>query len=186
MSQRENSKADFKWPVAVVQRIAAPADKVWATISMPGNLEPCHPFCAKNPVEVWPGSKARDQVHYLNGLVYERQFCGWIEGIGYDLNIGRRGGRTSFVSWRIQSIDPRRTNLRISVYPYLIQNLPVVIRWFPYFVYIRPLLRRYLSSVTKGFEWYMTRNEPVPRNQFGSHPWFSERGSKTRSDQTGG
>ena len=181
MSQWEDLKPGFKWPVAVVQRIAAPADKVWDTISMPGNLEPCYPFCAKNPVEVWPGPEARDQVHYLNGLVYERRFCSWIEGIGYDLNIGRRGGRSSFVSWRIQPIDPGQTNLRISVYPYVIQNLPVAIRWLPHIMRIRPLLRRYLASVTKGFEWYVTRNEPVPRNQFGPHPWFSERNSKSRS-----
>ena len=170
----------FRWPVSVVQRIAAPAGKVWDTISMPGNLEPCHPFCAKNPVEIWPGSKSRDQVHYLNGLVYQRQFRRWIAGIGYDLNFGRSGERTSFVSWRIQPIDSSQTDLRISVYPHVILNLPAAIRWIPYVVHIRPLLRKYLSSVTKGFEWYVTRNEPVPRNHFGPHQWFSERGSETR------
>jgi hypothetical protein len=25
----------------------------------------------------------------------------------------------------------------------------------------------------RGFEWYVTRGEPVPRNKFGKHPWFS-------------
>jgi hypothetical protein len=28
-------------------------------------------------------------------------------------------------------------------------------------------------SVGKGFEWYVTRGAPVPRDQFGKHPWFS-------------
>jgi hypothetical protein len=37
------------------------------------------------------------------------------------------------------------------------------------------MLRRYLSSVTRGVEWWVTRGEPVPRNQFGSHRWFSEK-----------
>ena len=32
-----------------------------------------------------------------------------------------------------------------------------------------------LVMVTRGFEWYVTRGEPVPRNQFGPHPWFSAR-----------
>jgi len=173
MPQVEDPKPGFKWPVAVVRRIAAPAEKVWDAISMPGNLESCHPFCAENPVEVWPGSEARDQVKYLNGLVYERRFCRWIEGIGYDLHIGRRGGKSSFVSWRMQPSDLEHTSLRISVYPWVFQNLPVTIRWIPYFMRIRPLLRMYLASVIKGFEWYVTRNEPVPRKQFGSHPWFS-------------
>ena len=173
MLQWDDPRPDFKWPVAVVQRIAAPANEVWDAISMPGNLESCHPFCAKNPVETWPGPDAYDQVHYLNGLIFERRFRSWIEGTGYDLDIGRIGGRSSFVSWRLQPIDPGNTNLRIAVYPFLFQNLPVVIRWMPHILRIRPLLRRYLESVTKGFEWYVTRKEPVPRNQFGSHPWFS-------------
>lgn len=173
MSKPENPKPRFKWPITVAQSIAAPADKVWDVISMPGNLERCHPFCAKNPVDTWPGSESHDQIHYLNGLVYERRFCRWIEGIGYELEIGRIGGRSSFVSWRLQPIDPGHTDLIISVYPYVFQNLPLAIRWVPYILRIRPLIRRYLTSVTKGFEWYLTRHESVPRNQFGSHPWFS-------------
>ena len=173
MSQWEDPRPGFKWPVAVAQRIAAPADKVWAAISTPGNLEACHPFCAKNPVAKWPGPEARDQVHYLNGLVYERRFCDWIEGLGYDLNIGIPGGKSSFVSWRLQPVDPLHTNLRIAVYPYVLQTLPVAVRWIPYMLYIGPQLRRYLAAVTKGFDWYITRNYPVPRNQFGTHPWFS-------------
>jgi hypothetical protein len=57
---------------------------------MPGNLEPCHPFCAKNPDEAWPGDKLQDEIHYLSGWVFERRFCRRIEGVGYDLKIGRR------------------------------------------------------------------------------------------------
>jgi hypothetical protein len=75
----------FKWPVAVERTIAAPAQEVWEAISMSGNLESCHPFCARNPVKVWPGSNSQDEVHYLSGWVYERRFHQWIEGIGYDL-----------------------------------------------------------------------------------------------------
>jgi hypothetical protein len=35
------------------------------------------------------------------------------------------------------------------------------------------MLKKYLESVVRGFEWYVMRGEPVPRNQFGRHPWFS-------------
>ena len=130
-------KPGFRWPVAVSRPIAAPAMRVWEAISSPGNLEPCHPFCAANPVHDWPGETSRDEVHYLNGWVFERRFTSWFEGIGYDLEIGRRGGRQSFVSWRVRPIESGRTVLRIAVYP------------------------------------YVTRGEPVPRNHFGPHPWFS-------------
>jgi hypothetical protein len=169
----EDPKPGFKWPVAVAQTIAAPAENVWAAISMPGNLGLCHPLCERNPVQLWPGAGSRDEVHYLSGLVFERRFSRWIDGVGYDLEIGRPGGRSSFVAWRISPGHHQECTLRIAVYPHVLQNVPLVIRWLPHVVRLRPMLRSYLSSVVRGFEWYTTRGEPVPRNQFGSHPWFS-------------
>lgn len=171
----DDPKPGFKWPVSVAVPIAAPAQNVWETISMPGNLEPCHPFCAKNPVFAWPGPDSRDEIHYLNGWVFERRFRRWIEGVGYDLEIGKRGGGQSFVSWRITPNAADRATLRITVYPHVLQGWPVAIRWLPYRVRIRPVLTSYLRSVVRGFEWYVTRGEAVPRNQFGTHPWFSSR-----------
>ena len=166
----------FRWPVAFEQTIAAPADEVWQAISAPNNLERCHPYCAENPVQVWPGPGSRDEVHYLNGLVFERQFSKWIEGVGYDLNIGRRGGRLSYVSWRISPVDDQNSTLKIVVCPNLLQEIPAFIRWVPHITRIRPMLRKYLQSVVGGFEWYLIRGEVVPRNNFGKHPWFSTPG----------
>ncbi|MGB3715814.1 MAG: hypothetical protein WA996_15415 [Candidatus Promineifilaceae bacterium] len=173
MLEWEDPKPGYKWPVAVSQPITASADRVWAVISMPGNLELCHPFCTKNLVEVWPGEGSQDQIHYLSGWVFERRFCQWIDGVGYDLEIGRQGGRLSFVSWRIMPVDEQNCILRITIYPHVLQNVPVAIRWLPHILRVGPMLTRYLSSFVRGFEWYVTRGEPVPRNQFGSHPWFS-------------
>ena len=177
LSEVHDPKPGFRWPVAVAAPIAAPAEKVWEAISLPGNLELCHPFCAKNPVDVWPGEASRDEIQYLSGLVFERRFCRWIDGVGYDLEIGARGGRMSFVSWRILPNAGGESTLRIAVYPHVLQQVPVVIRWLPHWLRLRPMLTNYLSSVVRGFEWYVTRGEAVPRDQFGSHPWFSARGS---------
>jgi hypothetical protein len=163
----------FKWPVSALQPIAAPAEKVWDVVSMPGNLELCHPFCKSNPVQVWPGPDSQDEVHYLSGWIYERRFLQWFEGIGYDLQIGRRDGRTSFVSWRISPTDERNCTLKITVFPHTLQNIPVVVRCLPHMLRLRPMLKKYLVSVVRGFDWYVTRGEPVPRDQFGKHPWFS-------------
>lgn len=165
--------SSFRWPISSVGLIRASSTDVWAAISMPGNLELAHPFCAANPVFAWPGPESRDEVHYLNGVVYERRFTGWIESVGYDLDIGAPGEATSAVSWRVEHAGPVASRLRITVCPHLFQGLPTPVRWFPHITYLRPLLQRYLSSVIRGFEWYATRGEPVPRNQFGPHPWFS-------------
>ncbi len=140
---------------------------------MPGNLEPCHPFCVKNPVEVWPGPDSRDEIFYLSGWVFQRRFFNWIDGVGYDLEIGRRGGRQSCVSWRIRPVDEQTSALKITAFPFVLQGVPVAIRWLPHLLRIRPVLRSYLDAVLRGFDWYITRNEPVPRDQFGKHPWFS-------------
>ncbi len=169
----EETYSRFRWPVASEQMIAAPTQEVWDAISAPGNLELCHPFCGRNPVQVWPGPESRDEVHYLNGWVYERQFCRWYDGTGYDLEIGRRGGGTSSVTWRIIPVDDDNCILRITVYPHVLQNWPTAARWVPYLLRLRPMLKKYLDSVVKGFDWYVTRGQPVPRNQFGYHPWFS-------------
>lgn len=169
------SPAGFRWPVGVTRTIAAPAENLWAAISMPGNLEPCHPFCHSNPVTVWPGATSRDEVHYLSGWVYQRRFKRWIDGVGYDLEIGGHGQATSLVSWRVEPVDRNVCTLGITVHPHLLQNKPAVVRWAPHLLYVAPMLRKYLSSVVRGFEWYVTRGEPVPRNQFGTHPWFSRR-----------
>lgn len=163
----------YRWPVAVERTIEVPAQEVWAAISRPGNLELCHPFCASNPVRVWPGPHSEDEVHYLSGWVYVRRFRNWIEGVGYDLDIGRSGGATSAVSWRIRPIDDQSCALKITVYPHVLQNVPVVIRWLPHLFRLAPMLRRYLKSVIGGFDWYLRSGEPVPRDHFGRHPWFS-------------
>lgn len=177
----DDPKPGFRWPVAVAGAIAVPLPTLWEAISMPGNLELCHPFCAKNPVHTWPGEDARDEVHYLSGLVFERRFCRWIDGTGYDLEIGRRGGQSSFVSWRIQPKAREESTLRIAVYPHVLQRLPAAIRWLPHGLRVRPMLLKYLSSVVRGFEWYLCRHEPVPRDQFGPHPWFSAPDGHARS-----
>jgi hypothetical protein len=169
----ELPRTDFKWPVAAAQTISAPAHRVWDVISTPGNLELCHPFCRSNPVSVWPGPNSRDEVHYLSGWVYERRFRHWIEGVGYDLYIQQRGRQIASVSWRISPDNEQTCTLTITVYPLALQNVPLAIRWLPHVIRLRPRLLTYLESVVRGFEWYVTRGEPVPRDQFGRHPWFS-------------
>ena len=163
----------FKWPVAVSRGIAAPAAEIWEVISSPGTLPSYHPFCEKNPVLNWPGPESHDEVHYFNGVVLVRRFTDWYEDVGYDLEIGREGGRKSVVSWRIAPIEERRSAIWIAIFPHALQSVPIVIRWIPHLMWLEPHLRLYLQSVVKGLEFLITHGGPVQRNQFGTHPWFS-------------
>ena len=169
----------FRWPVAVKRTIAVPVPKIWEVISSPGTLPLYHPFCEKNPVFEWPGPDSYDEVHYFNGMVLARRFSDWYDDIGYDLEIGRSGGRTSFVSWRVTPVKERRTSIEITVYPHALQQVPTVVRWLPHLLRLRPQLKRYLQSVVRGLDWFITQGQPVRRNQFGAHPWFSPKVSKS-------
>ena len=166
-------ESTFRWPISAERVIQAPQKIVWESISKPGNLEHAHPFCASNPVHEWPGPASRDEVHYLSGWVYERRFRNWLDGVGYDLEIGRSKGRKSMVSWRLEAVDEASCKLRIVVCTHAIQHMPVAVRWIPHAFWLRPKLQSYLDSVVRGFEWLIIRGEPVPKNAFGTHPWFS-------------
>ncbi|MHA2104966.1 MAG: hypothetical protein ACW981_16175 [Candidatus Hodarchaeales archaeon] len=92
--------------------------------------------------------------------------------------IGRRGGKKrTEVHWEInqleESVDKKRTVLLITLKIPNFQNIPVIFRWIPHYFYLRPKMKKYLDSVVKGFHYYITTGEPVRRNQFGSHSWFS-------------
>jgi hypothetical protein len=142
-------------------------------ISSPGNLEICHPFCRVNPVEKWPGAGSQDSIHYYSGLVFHRSFTEWIDGVGYDLEVGARQGPRSAVAWRIFPQKGAECLLRITVEPHALQRMPSLIRWLPHYGYLRPLLRRYLASVVRGVEWCVATGSRVSRNQFGPHWLFS-------------
>jgi hypothetical protein len=163
----------FRWPIARSVDIAAPAADVWRAISEPGNLVASHPFCKDNPVEVWDRERSRDAVHYLNGVVYTRRFRDWCEGRSYDLEIYHRERKLAWVSWRVESLGDGLSSLTITVYPLGLQRFRPIVRWVPQLVFLAPKMRAYLDSVVRGFEWSITHGHAVPRNQFGTHSWFS-------------
>ena len=173
MASSPEPMVGFKWPVSASRVIAASLNDVWNTVTSPGLLPLYHPFCEANPVHHWPGTGSHDEVHYFNGLVLDRHFTDWFEDSGYNLHIGRSGGRRSYVSWRVRELAERRTRIIITVYPHALQDQSIFVRWFPHLRTVRPGLKRYLQSVVRGLDWFVTMGSPVERNQFGAHPWFS-------------
>ena len=155
------------WTMSGTAEILAPVEQVWEAIASPGSLESCHPFVEKNPVEAWPGAGAKDQVHYHSGLVYYREFCAWEEGVGYDLWIGTAGRLNSKVFWRVRGCGEQESRLTITVRFPTVTGWKKLFYWVSLLVYYRPLMKRYMNSVVSGYRYFITRGEPVPRNQFG-------------------
>ena len=79
---------------------------VWQVISSKEALELFHPFCLKNKVISWGDVKA-DELVYLNGLTFIREFTTWNPNQGFELTIGKRNGKKSKVRWEITSPKPR-------------------------------------------------------------------------------
>ena len=160
-------------PISATQAFDCSTDELWTLISAPGNLNDAHPFCDRNDALVWDGETHRDRLVYLNGRTYVRDFQTWNPGQGYTLLIGEEGGAQSYVVWTIEAISEGRSQLTITVHPYLLANLPSVVAFLPYRLWIVPRMRAYLRSVVGGFAHVATTGEAVPRNRFGRHPWFS-------------
>ena len=157
--------------LATVPVAASPAD-VWAAISPPGNLTDIHPFCERNEINVWDGARSRDHVYYYSGVHYQREFCDWFDGVGYDLVLGPPEERTALVRWRIDERDDG-SEFSIKVVALLRDDVPVAQREHYAEHMIRRPLPSYLDSVVRGTAYFAETGRPVTKNQFGTHPIYS-------------
>ena len=160
---------------SVSESLVIPVAKLdlWKEISRPGSLNDTHPFCRSNKAISWNLEEHKDELVYLSGLTFIRQFVTWNEGDGYQLIIGEQDGPQSFVKWDIESLSSTKAKLTITVYPYILARLGKVLSFLPFHIFIKPRLSSYLKSVLRGHSHYLTTGKPVPRNHWGSHPWFS-------------
>ena len=147
-------------------------EDLWEIVSSPNYLNNVHPFCKENSIIQWNNNHHEDKIIYLNERTYIRRFVSWRNLEGYDLLIGDSNKNQSFVEWRLEKVDSG-SKLTITVYPFLLSSWPKIFSFLPYFLYINIKLKSYLFSVLSGIDWYIKENTPVPKNQFGTHSWFS-------------
>ena len=119
--------------------------KILKEIRRPGNLNDYHPFCKENKALKWPGKGSIDELEYLNGLKYRRDFIEWDEN-GYVLEIGRYN-KIAKVQWIVNGSE-ENSSLRVRI-------------------------KSYINNVLDGFEYFIKTNNRVERNKFGKHAWFS-------------
>ena len=146
-------------------------DDVWKVISSKEALELFHPYCLRNKVISWGDSKV-DEIVYLNGMVFVREFTSWNPNHGFELTIGKRGGKKSKVRWEITKTNSGCL-ISITVIPYKSSKVPKILYPLVSVFIVRPRLKRYLGYVLMGLNFYLTNKKVVKMNQFGSHPWFS-------------
>ena len=163
---------NFNWSVSCISQINCDVNTVWKIISAKSNLELFHPFCKKNKVIKWSRENSVDQIEYLNGSIFQREFSKWEEKVGYDLFIRQIEKPQSFVQWRLKK-NEQNCELEITVFPYLLNKGNKIIFWLPYHLVVKPILSNYLASVVNGLKFYAEKGFPTPKNHFGRHIWFS-------------
>ncbi len=153
--------------------IEAPGDRVWAKIAEPGYLKHCHPFCKSTEVEIWPGAGSRDSITYYSGRRYQRNFVAWLDGVGYDIELGDPPNQTCRVLWRISPLSQAQCEFSIEVVPYLKSDLPVEKKQ-QYQAHLFGLdLQHYLDCVVKGVDYWVVTGRDVVKDQFGANPLYS-------------
>ena len=142
---------------------------VWDIVSSKKALELYHPFCLKNDLIE---REKKDELIYLNGLTYIREFTIWKPNQGFKLYIGKKNGKQSKVIWELKPIN-NGCEISITIFPYRSNKINKLLYPFVNFFMIKPKLKKYLESVLKGLEYYLDHKVKVEKNQFGEHPWFS-------------
>ena len=74
--------------------INSKVDKVWTLLSKTSHLELVHPFCKSHKKLVWDDKSKIDQLTYINGLTYERNFYNFEKNKGFKLMIGKKKVRS--------------------------------------------------------------------------------------------
>ena len=158
--------------VSFEQCISCDIISFWGVISLPSNLDLFHPFCKKNTVIKWSKENSIDQIEYLNGLIFQREFFEWEKYKGYKLYIHQIGKPKSRVEWKIKG-DSYKSIINISVSPYLFNSGNKYLNVLPYYLITRPFLLSYLKSVTSGLKYFLEQGKTVTKNKYGKHIWFS-------------
>ena len=146
-------------------------DDVWKVISAKEALELFHPYCLQNKVILWDNVKV-DEIVYLNGLTFVREFTSWKVNHGFELTIGKKDGKKSKVKWEIKK-SGSGCLISITVWPYKSNKVHKILYPLVNVFILRPKLKRYLGFVLMGLDFYLTNKRVVKNNQFGRHPWFS-------------
>ena len=160
--------------IGASREIGVSREALWAVVSQPGQAPRFHPFCRESRVMQWPGVGARDTVTYASGLHIERHFTGWLEGKGFDIEVGLPPKKNAFVEWRIEDTGEASCRLTISLTPYLKAGLTAEQARDFQQRYFADSILLYLDNVLRGVEQLAVTGVPVEPDQFGHHPQYSQ------------
>ncbi len=94
--------------------------------------------------------------------------------MGFDIEVGPPSRKTARVEWRITAQGAQRSELAITVIPYLKADLSDDRKRAYEKRLFGDTITHYLDSVVRGVGHVATIGQAVQKNQFGSHPLYSD------------
>ena len=73
---------------------------MWTLLTKTSHLELAHPFCKSHKKLVWDDKSKIDQLTYINGLTYERNFYNFEKNKGFKLMIGKKREKVRVVEFK--------------------------------------------------------------------------------------
>jgi len=157
--------------VTSTQHIDVSAPTLWVAITSDRHLEACHPYIQRHTKNT-SNSGLSDVITYLNGVTFTRESTAWMDGVGYDLIVGKASEPKNEVAWRIKEVTPSSCKLSISVTPRAVEKLPKLVRGVALVLFVRRHVGRYLNAVTGGIKLWVETGKPIDKTAFPRHPWF--------------
>ena len=157
--------------VTSTQHIHVSAPTLWAAITSDRHLEACHPYIQRHTKNT-STTGLSDVITYLNGVTFTRESTAWMDGVGYDLIVGKASEPKNEVAWRIKEVTHSSCKLSISVTPRSVEKLPKLVRGVALVLFVRRHVGRYLDAVTGGIKLWVETGKPIDKTAFPRHPWF--------------
>ena len=111
------------------------------------------PVLRQHRSRVLAGHRVEGSITYYSGRSYQRNFVAWMEGVGYDIELGESPNLTARVLWRIAPQTASSCRFSIEVIPYLKADLEDAQKAR----YLERLfgdhLQHYLDCVVKGVDY---------------------------------
>ena len=153
------------------QHIDVSAPTLWVAITSDRHLEACHPYIQRHTKNTSTKGLS-DVITYLNGVTFTRESTAWMDGVGYDLKVGKAAEPKNEVAWRIEVVSTTSCKLSISVTPRAVEKLPKWMRGLALVLFVRRHVGRYLDAVTEGIKLWVETGKPIDKTAFPRHPWF--------------
>ena len=118
------------------QHIDVSAPTLWVAITSDRHLEACHPYIQRHTKNTSTKGLS-DVITYLNGVTFTRESTAWMDGVGYDLKVGKAAEPKNEVAWRIEVVSTTSCKLSISVTPRAVEKLPKWVRGLALVLFVR-------------------------------------------------